>query len=124
MTESRTDVPEEGARARKPYHRAHSRTGPIYPWTHTAEGRAAKIIIGLLGDETQGAQALFERFVRLCPEFAAEYERVRGVPLSPAIVFNRYHKQYYYKGRSGEPSPEHYTRDPKLCPTSMTSSAR
>lgn len=107
-----------------------------YPWVRNPQGRVMKLLIGLIGDNVAGPSLVFERnfseqgatgerlygeLTRICPFAVQEYESKAGVPLTPHIVFQRYHKMYYKNGKRGkggvpEPSPEHYSRSPKLKP--------
>jgi hypothetical protein len=131
-------IPQEGFRSTAPHKPRKPRDEARYPWVLTPEGRCAKFIIMRLAEDMiegmdaatidrqfkehgLGTQKLYDDFIRFCPEFPAEYLRVRGTSLTVHIVWDRFHKAYYVNGKSGKGgkpfrSREHYTESPRLRP--------
>lgn len=103
----------------------------MFPWVNTPEGRVAKTLIGMLGEdfytkdqmsiarEFAAQQVIFDRFTSLMPWFGDLYYSITGKGLTRKIVWDRLHKQYYtHTDDGGKPgySPEHYSNDERLRP--------
>ena len=123
-----------------PYHREKSRTGKVFSWVGCPEGRVAKTIIGIIGDNQaprsvvitrafakSGAtkERLYEGLHLICPWISDVYLASRGVPLKPEIVSDRYYNMYYensikdengnkIKEGEGKVSREHWLQDDRL----------
>lgn len=126
-----TNLPtEEGFVPRPNYKRTKQRVGKIYKFTSDPVGRTVKILIGLIGDRSttrdvvmrrnlsqQGASklALYNQLMMFVPWFPAYYLSIRGLPLTPHVIYTRYYTMIW---EDGEPklSKEYYMHSKKLRP--------
>ncbi len=116
------------------YHRTNNHPRVTVSWRGTPVGRGLIILIGLIGDARinplsaelernfaqQGARAsyLFDGLIRICPWVLNWYQEQGGNPLTKEIIYNRFHKMYYWNAgerhQRGQRSKEHYNVDEKL----------
>ncbi len=128
------EVSQEGFKPNLNYDRFVTRPVKKHQWRKFPEGRGAIILLGLIGDtltgpsieiernfSKQGAsrRALYHELVSRCPWIPAWYNG--EFELSEDIVYDRYHKMYYWndaptRQERGQRSREHYLSDPKLRP--------
>jgi uncharacterized RmlC-like cupin family protein len=125
----------EGFRPHLGYSRGPTTRLPPFRWRADPVGRGLLILIGLIGDEAvgqglevtrdfaergAGARSIYAKLLTIAPWAADYYAARRGCHLTPAIVFDRYHKMYYDNRKErvqrGQRSPEHYMASPALRP--------
>lgn len=119
------------------YKRTKQRHCPIFPWKSLGYGRFTLCIISLIaGERVKEGDAhsrqfkdtgltdkwLYDRLVMLLPWLPGMYLRRRGEPLTPAVVYHRWHKMVYNtkhgptNSHSVNKSWDHPTNHPKLIP--------
>jgi hypothetical protein len=122
---------------RRNYKRTRQRTGPVTQWLRMGWGRFAKCLLTLISEEKVkvgetysrkfresglSESYLYERITYFMPWLPRLYLNARGKPLTPGIVYDRWHKQLY-NTRSGSgnsytvgQSHEHARNDKRLIP--------
>jgi hypothetical protein len=98
------------------YHRARQRIGSVFPWKGLGYGRFALCLTVLITEEkvrpgeTYGRDFracgltdkwIYARLIEFLPWLPAKYLVTRGKPMTPSIVYNRWHKGVVYQTKSG-----------------------